>query len=74
MLLSWLNRYVILPALPVCLMGAGVWYLCALRGYRLLNPRLMRRVLGRPAATGGISPRAARTGALAGTLGVGNRV
>ncbi|MBE6575561.1 MAG: alanine:cation symporter family protein [Ruminococcaceae bacterium] len=74
MLLSWLNRYVILPALPVCLMGAGVWYSCALRGHRLLNPRLMGRVLGRPAAKGEISPRAAMTVALAGTLGVGNIV
>lgn len=74
MLLSWLNRYVILPALPVCLMGAGIWYGIALRGHRLLDPRLMGRVLGRPAAKGEISPRAAMTVALAGTLGVGNIV
>lgn len=74
MLLAWLNRYLILPALPVCLMGAGIWYCIALRGHRLLDPRLIGRVLSRPTASGEISPRAAMTVALAGTLGVGNIV
>ena len=74
MFLDWLNRYVILPALPVCLMGAGIWYSIVLRGRRLLDPRLMGRVMGRPAAKGEVSPRAAMTVALAGTLGVGNIV
>ncbi len=72
--LAWLNQTVILPALPICLMGAGIWYGVFLRSHRLLHPRMIGEVLMRPAGESGVSPRAAMTVALAGTLGVGNIV
>ena len=73
-LLAWLNQTVILPALPVCLMGAGIWYGVFLRSHRLLYPRVIGEVLTCPAGESGVSPRAAMTVALAGTLGVGHLV
>lgn len=73
-LLSLLNTYLIAPALPVCLVGAGLWYGAGLRAGRLMRPGVIFRVIFRPPASGGISPGAAMTVALAGTLGVGNIV
>ncbi|MBR6708910.1 MAG: sodium:alanine symporter family protein [Clostridia bacterium] len=73
-LLSLLNTYVIAPALPVCLMAAGLWYSAALAPCGLFRPSLIFRVLFRRSSTDGISPAAAMTVALAGTLGVGNIV
>ncbi len=67
------NTYLIAPALPVCLIVAGVWYGVALRFFHLRRPGLLLRTLLRPAA-GGVSPAAAMSVALAGTLGVGNIV
>ena len=73
-LLGWLNQYIITPALPVCLIGAGLWYGFALRFFWLRSPRMIWRVIMRPAAPGGVSPASAMSVALAGTLGVGNIV
>lgn len=47
-LLGWVNQYILTPALPVCLMGAGLWYSGALRLFWLRSPRLLWRVLLRP--------------------------
>ncbi len=73
-LLGWINQVIITPALPVCLMGAGLWYGVSLRFFWLRSPRLLWRVITRPAAADGVSPAAAMSVALAGTLGVGNIV
>jgi len=72
--LAWINQFIITPAVPVCLMGAGLWYGGVLRFFWLRSPRILWRVLLHPAAKEGVSPASAMTVALAGTLGVGNIV
>ena len=72
--LVWFNQYILAPALPVCLMGTGVWYGFALRFFWLRSPGLIWKTIIRPAAADGVSPAAAMSVALAGTLGVGNIV
>lgn len=73
-LLGWINQTIITPVLPICLMGAGLWYGVSLRFFWLRSPRLLWRVITRPATDEGVSPAAAMSVALAGTLGVGNIV
>lgn len=73
-ILDFLNTYLIAPALPVCLLCAGLWYGVALRFFHLRRPGMLLRTLLRPAQAGGVSPAAAMSVALAGTLGVGNIV
>ncbi len=73
-LLHTINEWIITPALPVCLMAAGLWFCFALRFPRLCSPRLLFSVVSRQANGSGVSPAAAMSVALAGTLGVGNIV
>ena len=64
----------ILSAVPIFLLGTGLFYMFRLRGFCYLHPiRCLRALRERP-AEGGISSARALTVALAGTLGVGNIV
>ena len=64
----------LLSAAPILLLGVGLYYTLALRGFYLLRPLRCVRLLFGGGRTGGISPFRALTVALAGTLGVGNIV
>ena len=64
----------LLTATPILLLGVGLYYILALRGFFLLRPLGCIRLLFGGKREGGISPFRALTVALAGTLGVGNIV
>lgn len=69
--ISFMNTWVFAPALPVLLLGAGLFLAVRLSFYPLRAPRGMMRVFTMPSGDG-VSPFRAVTLALAGTLGVGN--
>ena len=73
-MLEFINKYVFGTAVPIILMGAGVFYLILLKAFHLTRPKAILRVLFKKSGEGGISPFRAVTLALAGTLGVGNIV
>lgn len=64
----------LLSAIPVFLLGAGIFYLIRLKGFYLLHPIRTFRPIFRGKRTAGVSPLRALCMALAGTLGVGNIV
>jgi AGCS family alanine or glycine:cation symporter len=64
----------LLSATPILLLGVGLYYTVALKGFYLLRPLRCIRLLFGGRRRGGISPFRALTVALAGTLGVGNIV
>ena len=64
----------LMTATPILLLGVGLYYILALRGFFLLRPLGCIRLLFGGKREGGISPFRALTVALAGTLGVGNIV
>ena len=64
----------LLTATPILLLGVGVYYTMALKGFYLFHPLRCIRLLFGGRREGGISPFRALTVALAGTLGVGNIV
>ena len=65
---------VLLSAVPILLLGVGLFYILRLRGFYLIHPIRCMRLLFAYKPKGGISPFRALTVALAGTLGVGNIV
>lgn len=69
-----LNTAVMGPLVPAVILAVGVFYLLQLKGFFLLHPiRVIRMLWGSAASTNkGISSLKALTLALAGTLGVGN--
>ena len=72
--LSWIDQYLLGAAVPLLLMGTGIFYLFRLGWFPLLHPVKLWRALTERRGTGGVSPFRALTLALAGTLGVGNIV
>jgi AGCS family alanine or glycine:cation symporter len=72
-MLSRFNETILGVAVPLLLIGAGLFFLIYLRFFPLLRPLAMARALTERQA-GGTSPFRALTLALAGTLGVGNIV
>lgn len=64
----------LLIALPVMLMGTGIYFMFKLKGFYLLHPCRTLSPLLKKRQGGGISPVKALLMALAGTLGVGNIV
>ncbi len=65
---------VLLAAVPVLLIGTGIFYMFKLKGFYLLHPLRTLAPLFKKTSGGGISPMKALLLALAGTLGVGNIV
>ncbi len=65
---------IFLSAVPVFLLGTGIFYIIRLKGFCFLHPIRTYRPLFERNPSGGISPFRALTMALAGTLGVGNIV
>ena len=57
---------------PLLLLGAGIWFGVRLRFFWFLHPRQCFAAIRGAAESGGTSPGAALSMALAGTLGVGN--
>lgn len=64
----------LLSAVPVFLLGTGIFFIIRLKGFCFLHPIRTYRSLFVRSNKGGISPFRALTMALAGTLGVGNIV
>lgn len=61
-------------AVPLFLLGTGIFFIIRLKGFCFLHPIRTYRTLFEKRRTDGISPAGALTVALAGTLGVGNIV
>lgn len=81
MLFSWINRYILSPAVPVLLIFAGIVFAVSLRFFHILHiPTVLKSMLSRrdgmlsqrDSKKEGPSPFKSMTVALAGTLGVGN--
>ena len=73
-MIDWINQYVFGVAVPLLLMGVGLFYCVRLRFFHLLRPRAIWQALTEREAGSGVSSFRALTLALAGTLGVGNIV
>ncbi len=73
-MLEFINKYIFGTAVPIILMGSGIFYLILLKAFHLTRPTAILKVLTKRNSKDGISPFRAVTLALAGTLGVGNIV
>lgn len=73
-MLEWINRYVLGAAVPLCLLGVGVYFLVTLRFFPLTRLGAILGYFARGEKREGTSPLRALCLALAGTLGVGNIV
>ena len=73
-MIAWINQYVFGIAVPILLMGAGIFFGFRLGWFHLRHPLLVLRELTRRSEEQGPSPFRALMLALAGTLGVGNIV
>lgn len=76
--LEFINERIVGPAVPIVLIGAGLFFLIKLGAFHLLHPiKVFRPLFAKKAPSddkNGISPVKALLLALAGTLGVGNIV
>ncbi|MDD4773553.1 MAG: amino acid carrier protein [Eubacteriales bacterium] len=71
--ISFVNRYVFGPVLPVLLFSAGIYMIFKFRGFIFTHPvKILSVFFRRNSAPDSISPFKAVSLALAGTLGVGN--
>lgn len=73
-MLEWINRYVFGAAVPLCLLGMGVYFLVMLRFFPITRFREILGYFAKGEKREGTSPLRALCLALAGTLGVGNIV
>lgn len=73
-MLEWINRYVLGTAVPLCLLGVGVYFTAALRFFPFTRFRTILGYFAKGERREGTSPLRALCLALAGTLGVGNIV
>ena len=71
---EWINRYVFGVAVPLCLLGAGIYFLAVLRFFPFTRARIVLGYFAKREKKEGTSPLRALCLALAGTLGVGNIV
>ncbi len=70
--MEFLNEYILLPVLPVFVIVFGIYFTLKLKLYKPKKLLILLRSVFERKNRGGISPFAALTVALAGTLGVGN--
>ena len=73
-MLEWINKYVLGAAVPLCLLGVGIYYTVALRFFPFTRLRTIFGYFAKGEKQEGTSPLRALSLALAGTLGVGNIV
>lgn len=73
-MLEWINRYVFGAAVPLCLLGVGLYFLVTLRFFPFTRSRAVLGYFAKREKGEGTSPLRALCLALAGTLGVGNIV
>ena len=73
-MVDFINKYILGIAVPVLLIGAGLYYTVILKAFHIRKLPKLFKILTSRRSIDGISPFRALTLALAGTLGVGNIV